>query len=202
MFYMNAKNLGRPRNFNEDEALEKALHVFWTKGYEGTSLTDLITEMGINKPSLYAAFGDKEQLFQKATDYYARTYTEAVSEALSRPDFKDSISAFFNCGIEFMTGSNGKHPLGCMAVHGTNTYNEDPTLPEMAILKLREGFEKMIYDRIQKAVKENDFSKDLNPKDYAKFLTSVYQGMAIQAVTSAKKSELKKIASIALSTLS
>jgi AcrR family transcriptional regulator len=196
---MKEKILGRPRNFNEEDALKKALQVFWKKGFEGASLTDLITEMGINKPSLYAAFGDKETLFVRATEYYGMFYQENALKHLALPKYKDAMTAFFNYGIEFMAG--GKNPLGCMAVHGTITSNKKPTVHEQAILHLREGFEKMLLKRTLQAVKEKDFPKNLDPHDFAKYLTSVYQGMTIQAMSSSKPDELRKIPEIALSLL-
>src|SRR5437868_2033620 len=73
---------GRPREFDIDEALAAALRVFWSKGYEGASLTDLTEAMGITRPSLYAAFGNKESLFRKALDLYEREKLAYVGEAL------------------------------------------------------------------------------------------------------------------------
>src|SRR5439155_18551737 len=76
---------GQPRSFDLDKALDAALQVFWRKGYEGASLSDLTQAMGINRPSLYAAFGDKETLFRKALDRYAEGPAAYVGEALKRP---------------------------------------------------------------------------------------------------------------------
>src|SRR5713226_3358653 len=80
-----ARSKGRPRAFDVDRALDRALHVFWQKGYEGASLSDLTKAMGINRPSLYAAFGDKEALFRKALDRYADGPASYVGEALKEP---------------------------------------------------------------------------------------------------------------------
>src|SRR6476620_9841235 len=76
---------GRPRAFDPDAALERAMHVFWAKGYEGASLSDLTRAMRINRPSLYAAFGNKEQLFRKALDRYISGPLAFVEEALKEP---------------------------------------------------------------------------------------------------------------------
>src|SRR5213082_3312703 len=77
---------GRPREFDIDEALAAALRVFWSKGYEGASLTDLTEAMGITRPSLYAAFGNKESLFRKALDLYEREKLAYMDEALKQPN--------------------------------------------------------------------------------------------------------------------
>ncbi len=80
-----SKRMGRPRSFETDKALDRALQVFWRKGYEGASLSDLTKAMGINRPSLYAAFGDKEALFRKALDRYTDGPAAYVREALHQP---------------------------------------------------------------------------------------------------------------------
>src|SRR5579859_7267292 len=80
-----ARPKGRPRDFDVDRALDHALHVFWRKGYEGTSLSDLTRAMGINRPSLYAAFGNKEELFRKALDRYAAGPASFTTEAIKEP---------------------------------------------------------------------------------------------------------------------
>ena len=86
---------GRPRAFDIDEALEQALQVFWRKGYLGTSLTDLTEAMGINRPSLYATFGNKEALFRKVLDRYSERQTAYLRSALEEPTARSSQSRLF-----------------------------------------------------------------------------------------------------------
>src|SRR5882757_8313605 len=87
-----AKPAGRPRSFELDKALDSALQVFWRKGYEGASLSDLTTAMGINRPSLYAAFGDKEALFRKVLDRYAEGPGGHARKALDEPTSRGVVA--------------------------------------------------------------------------------------------------------------
>src|SRR3982751_3867923 len=107
---------GRPRNFDPDKALDRALKVFWKKGYQGASLPDLTKAMGINRPSMYAAFGNKEELFRKALERYAAGPACYVREALDAPTARAVAEQLLNGAVEMMT--NPKNPRGCLAVQG------------------------------------------------------------------------------------
>src|ERR1700693_5053048 len=91
---------GRPRSFDLDQALDRALQVFWRKGYEGTSLADLTGAMGINRPSLYAAFGDKEALFRKALDRYAEGPASYVRETLKEPTARGVVESLMRKTVD------------------------------------------------------------------------------------------------------
>src|SRR6266436_381344 len=111
-----ASTVGRPRAFDVDEALDQALKVFWRNGYEGTSLPDLTRAMGINRPSLYAAFGNKEALFRKALDRYNDGPAAYVREALEEPTARAVVEALLRGAVEQL--SNPRHPQGCLMVQG------------------------------------------------------------------------------------
>ena len=108
---------GRPREFDVDEALAAALRVFWSKGYEGASLTDLTEAMGITRPSLYAAFGNKEALFRKALDLYEREKLAYVGEALAAPTSREVAERLLTGALEMQTSEC--EPRGCMRVIST-----------------------------------------------------------------------------------
>ena len=108
--------IGRPRNFDMDEALDRALDVFWRKGYEGASVSDLTVAMGINPPSLYAAFGNKEGLFRKALDRYTAKHDDFMQEALAWPKARDGIAALLRKTAEALTDKSS--PPGCLLVQG------------------------------------------------------------------------------------
>src|ERR1700740_396023 len=105
---------GRPRALDADEALDRALEVFWRQGYEGTSLSDLTAAMGINRPSLYAAFGNKEQLFRRALNRYLSGPAACVGEALKEPTARQVAERTLRGVVEQM--SDPKRPKGCMVV--------------------------------------------------------------------------------------
>src|SRR5262245_55376659 len=108
--------LGRPRAFDTDKALDRALNIFWRKGYEGAALAELTKAIGINRPSLYAAFGDKEALFRKALERYEQGPTAFIREALAEPTARRVAERLLLDGIGSICG-NG-HPRGCMLVQG------------------------------------------------------------------------------------
>src|SRR5204862_1923297 len=106
--------IGRPRAFDLGKALDRALKVFWRKGYEGATLADLTRAMGINRPSLYAAFGNKEELFRKALDRYAEGPACHVRESLSEPTARKVVEKLWYGSVNLLT--DPKHPHGCLAV--------------------------------------------------------------------------------------
>src|SRR5258705_1499319 len=108
--------LGRPRAFDPDAALERAMHVFWAKGYEGASLSDLTRAMRINRPSLYAAFGNKEQLFRKVLDRYMDGPAAYFGKALAAPKARDVVEEIF-LGTARMA-DDPRFPPGCLMVQG------------------------------------------------------------------------------------
>src|SRR2546426_4232070 len=105
---------GRPRSFDADKALEKALRIFWKKGYEGATLPDLTRAMGINRPSLYAAFGNKEALFRKAIDRYIEGPACHLGEALEEPTARKVVERFVRGSIDLVT--DPRNPRGCFLV--------------------------------------------------------------------------------------
>src|SRR6267378_7929779 len=121
---------GRPRAFDPDAALERAMHVFWVKGYEGASLSDLTGAMRINRPSLYAAFGNKEELFRKVLDRYMDGPVAYFGKALAEPKARDVVEEIL-LGTARM-GDDPRIPAGCLMVQGALACGNESARKEVA----------------------------------------------------------------------
>lgn len=190
------KPRGRPRVFDKEESLEKAMKIFWARGYDGTSMAELIETLGINKPSLYAAFGNKEELFHKALLKYASGPVAFVSEVTKEPTARKVAESFLVKAAEFLT--NPQSPKGCMIVQAALSASESADLIRNILIKYRESYESLLAERFVKAKIDGDLSEGANPKDLAKYLATLHQGMSVQATSGATKDELIAIANLAL----
>ncbi|MBQ7618032.1 MAG: TetR/AcrR family transcriptional regulator, partial [Desulfovibrio sp.] len=143
---------GRPRSFDHDQALQKALRLFWEKGYETTSVAELCLAMGINPPSLYSCFGSKSALFIEAVLYYERTYWQAPSERfIKNPDIYDAVSNFFAEAASILCSK--ETPCGCMVVLAAVNVGKDARDVVQTVQKLRRQTCEMFRLRLEEAVK-------------------------------------------------
>lgn len=188
--------LGRPRNFDMDQALDRALGVFWRKGYEGSTLCDLTEAMGINPPSLYAAFGNKEGLFRKALDRYAEARAGFAREVLSAAKAKDGVAALLRGTAHFLTEKC--NPAGCLLVQGVAGAGEHAKCIRDELSGRRAAGEKLIRERLKRARAEGELEADADPAALARFITTVMEGMAVQAASGASRKELEAVAETAL----
>jgi AcrR family transcriptional regulator len=187
---------GRPRTFCKDEALDIALKVFWEKGYEGASIADLTEAIGINRPSLYCAFGDKEQLFRKALDRYLGEGAELYQDAICQPTARAVAERFLRRMAESLT--DPRHPPGCLAVQGALACGEEADPIRQELNARREAAVASFRDRFERAKAEGDLSPDDEPADLARFLATLAHGMAVQAAGGASREELQRVAELAL----
>jgi|SRR5262245_5569700 len=188
--------MGRPREFDLDEALDRALEVFWAKGYEGTSIPDLTKAMGINRPSLYAAFGNKEALFRKALDRYAEKPAGYVQEALEEPSARCVMEQLLRGSADSL--SNRHHPRGCLLVQGALACGEEADSVRREVASRRAVGLAALRERFERAKSERDLPPDLEPADLARFVLAVIYGMSVQATSGATREQLHRVAELAL----
>jgi AcrR family transcriptional regulator len=188
--------VGRPRAFDIDKALDRALVVFWQKGFEGASLPDLTAAMGINRPSLYAAFGNKEALFRKVIQRYLEGPGCYIREALEKKTARQVVERLFRGTIDLLTDPH--NPRGCLIVQGALACGEEADSVRQQLISCRAAGETAIRERLQRAKRESDLPADANPADLARYVSTVLQGMAVQAASGASGKELGRVAEMAL----
>src|SRR6267143_5461159 len=188
--------LGRPRAFDADVALERAMHVFWAKGYEGAALSDLTQAMRINRPSLYAAFANKEQLFRKVLDRYMGGPLAFFGKALAAPKARDVIEQIF-LGAANMP-SDPRTPAGCLVVQGALACGDAAGSVRNEIAALRTAAKAALRRRLQRAKREGDLPSNADPAELSHYVMTVLHGMAVQGADGASRDQLRRVAQIAL----
>jgi AcrR family transcriptional regulator len=189
-----ATRLGRPRAFDPNAALDRAMHVFWAKGYEGASLSNLTRAMGINRPSLYAAFGNKLQLFRKVLDRYIDGPLAFFGKALAAPKARDVVEQIF-FGTARMA-ENRRAPAGCLLVQGALAGGNASARKEVAAR--RAARDVALRCRLQRAKREGDLPKNTDPAELARYVMTVVRGMAVQLASGATRDQLHHVAQVAL----
>jgi AcrR family transcriptional regulator len=190
--------LGRPRTFNRDEALRRAMELFWALGYEGATLSDLQKAMGgITAPSLYAAFGSKEKLFREAVDLYGKTQGIPMARALAEePTARASIGGLLRAAADAFS-QPGK-PRGCLLVlSAVNCMPANKSVQDH-LRSQRSLRQKIIHQRLQRGVTEGDVPSGANLGALASFYTTVVDGMSIQARDGASRKALRATAAYAM----
>ncbi|MEV4518111.1 TetR/AcrR family transcriptional regulator [Dactylosporangium sp. NPDC049525] len=193
---MNTSAVGRPRGFDADRALEQALAVFWRQGYEGASLSDLTAAMGINKTSMYAAFGNKRELFDKALARYARVEMAYAREALAEPTARRVAETFLRENVKAVTTPG--RPAGCFSIQGGLSCGPDNIDVCETLAASRKGGELAMTERFRRAVREGDLAADEDPDQLARYVMTVSEGLAVHASAGATREELAEVAELAL----
>jgi AcrR family transcriptional regulator len=190
------KQRGRPPAFNHEEALEKAMHVFWARGYEGASMSDLTEALGVNKPSIYGAFGSKEELFRKALQRYVQGPAAFVGASLQEPTAYRVAESLLSNAARFLTSKG--HPPGCMVTQGALASGQGADIIRHELAQSRNQFVNMLQARFERARMENDLPAEADPAALARLLATLHQGMAVQAASGANEEELLGVARLAL----
>ncbi|WP_326560529.1 TetR/AcrR family transcriptional regulator [Micromonospora sp. NBC_01796] len=189
-------SIGRPRGFDADRALDRALEIFWRQGYEGASLHDLTEAMGINKTSMYAAFGNKRDLFDKALARYAEIDMAYARTALAEPTARQVAETFLRENAKAVTTPG--RPAGCFSIQGglaCGPANADVTA---TLARARKAGELAMRDRFQRAVDEGDLPAANSPDDLARYIMTVSEGLAVHASAGATQQDLERVVELAL----
>lgn len=188
---------GRPRGFDRDKALTKALDVFWRRGYEPASLAELCQAMEINPPSLYSAFGNKAKLFLEAVNFYEKTYWEAPAKKLmANPDVYGGIEVFFREAAHILLSPDS--PCGCMVVLAAINVSDDAKEIVGPIRELRMATKNMFAELFQQSIDNGQFPLDTDVVALAGAFNTMLEGLSIQARDGLSPSELERIASHAV----
>jgi len=184
---------GRPRNFDREKSLAKAMELFWEKGYEGASMADLTTTMGIVAPSLYAAFGSKEGLFREAVDLYRATDGAAVwQETLAATSAFGAVEAFLmSSAREF---SRSDKPSGCFIILSALHSTQASAAIGAEISGKRARNVEILTEKLAQGLQSGEIEQGVCVEAVARFLITVQQGMSIQARDGASREKLEEIA--------
>lgn len=190
---------GRKREFDEQEALEKAMRVFWENGYNGTSVNDLTAALGINKPSLYAAFGNKEQLFRSAVDRYLADYVAPLRQKLLEPPdapLAERLRAYLY-GIADLVSSRGS-PQGCLLVKsayesGSQAIPKDITDALLGQVRINEV---QLVSFLQAEQTKGNLATGADLKTLARYLLSVMYGLGVLAKNGSTRKALRSVAGL------
>jgi AcrR family transcriptional regulator len=171
--------MGRHREFDVDQALDAALCVFWRKGYEGASYTDLTQATGVERPGLYSAFGNKEVLFLRALERYYEHYLDFFPAAMALPTSREVVEHILRRSAELHT-RYPDHP-GCLGINGVLAGSDDAEPVRRALIDARANGEALLRERLEKAKEEGDLPETANSAALAVYLLAVLHGMAVQA---------------------
>jgi AcrR family transcriptional regulator len=188
--------LGRPRAFDPDMALDAALRLFWMKGYEGTALSDLTAAMGINRPSIYATFGNKEALFRKALDRYSERMTNFTAEALKEPTAR-AVAERLLVGTADLLSCPG-NPKGCLMVQGALACGKEADPIRKELISRRATGEAALCERFRRAKLEGDLPAGADAGDLARYVMAVTHGMSVQAAGGANRAALQGVIDMSL----
>jgi AcrR family transcriptional regulator len=189
---------GRPRTFDPDAALRTALDLFWERGYEGTSISDLAAAMGIASASIYACFGSKEDLFRQVMALYGRTSGEPPRRALrEQPTARAAVEAMLRATADEITRPDTPH--GCMLILAAPTGAVENHAVREFLAELRRDMFGTIRDRLARGVTDGDLAAPATGLDgIARYYTTVVQGLSVQARDGADRAELETVVTCAM----
>ena len=188
--------MGRPRRFDCDIALDQAMDVFWRHGYEGATIAQLTEAMGINPPSLYAAFGSKEGLLKAALDRYTARRAAWMDEVLSAPSAREVAARMLTGVADKQT--DPANPPGCLLVQGGIACGSGSASVPFELAARRAQTEEQLRDRFARARDEGDLKPSADPAALARYISAVTVGMGVMASSGADREALREVAAVAI----
>lgn len=194
------RSKGRPRTFDREAALKRALSVFWRRGYEPASISELCAAMKVNPPSLYAAFGNKTQLFMEAVQHYEDVYWNAAWERMAEiPDIREAMAGFFKEAAGILTSQDA--PCGCLVILAATNVSAESQGVNDALRALRKQGKDWFRSRLRRAVEERQLPAKTDVEALASALNTMLEGMSLQARDGVTHDELHRVATIAMAML-
>jgi TetR/AcrR family transcriptional regulator, transcriptional repressor for nem operon len=192
--------VARPKGFERDVVLDRAMQVFWSRGYEATSIQHLVTRMGIQRGSLYDTFGDKRGLFFAAIERYDRVVTAKLLATLDGPGSgKDAIRQFFRLKVDLSVEPG--RPRGCLVTNSTAELASRDRGTATRVGAVLAKIEAAFHRAVLRAQKAGEIDPTRNPRALARFLTSSAQGLSVMAKASSDRAVLEDIVKVTLAAL-
>lgn len=188
--------MGRPRGFEIDATLDKVMEAFWQHGFEGTTMATLTAATGLNKPSLYAAFGSKEEMFRTAFARYRARQAEFTGNLLADPNARVGVENVLLALVDSLT-QPGK-PRGCLMVHGNLVGGTDSAAIREELQLRRKATEARVRERLKLAQAEGELAATVDVADLARYIATVFQGLAVQAAGGAPRKALHRVVKLAM----
>ncbi|MGB0748547.1 MAG: TetR/AcrR family transcriptional regulator [Magnetospiraceae bacterium] len=186
---------GRPRSFDRDEALFRALSVFQKNGYEGTSMAQLVDAMGIVSPSIYAAFGSKEDLFREAVEMYSSTMVEPIWVKLDEiTDVELAVQTMLFAFIDMFSEAGEKH--GCLVMLGTSHLGQTAEGARTFLRQQRQGFKARLAARFERSTRDGTLAPDNDPETLAECVLAFFGGLAIESVDGTERNVQRRTAQL------
>lgn len=188
--------MGRPREFDAEAALDQAMDVFWRHGYEGATIAQLTEAMGINPPSLYACFGNKEGLLKAALDRYTKLRNVWMDEVVAAPTARDVAERMLMGIADKQT--DPANPPGCLLVQGGIACGTGSENVPFELAARRAQNEDQLRDRFIRARAEGDLKRSSDPAALARYVSAVSVGMGVMASSGADREALRQVANVAV----
>lgn len=186
---------GRPRGFDEDTALDAAMRVFWEQGFDSAGVAELTKAMGITPPSMYAAFGNKDKLFQRAVDRYVAGPARHLADALDQPTARAVAQHLLRGAVLLTAGADTPH--GCITVQGALAVSEKNRAAHDDLAARRRAGEELLAQRLERA-DPSELPPGHTPVTLARYLFAINYGIAVQAAGGATAEELNEVVDVTL----